>query len=83
MTMVYNRHDPPNINYKDNNNNNLVQELTQAMLMRDKVLLVESRHRSLLSLQITITLTESALLIFFIWGWKLAGIDERGLNPQP
>jgi len=68
MTMVYNRHDPPNINYKDNNNNNLVQELTQAMLMRDKVLLVESRHRSLLSLQITITLTESALLIFFYLG---------------
>jgi len=39
---------------------------------------------SLWSLQITITLTESALLIFFaIRGWKIAGLGSRGLNPQP
>jgi len=35
-------------------------------------------------LQITITLTESGLLIFFaIQGWKIAGMGGRGLNPQP
>jgi len=35
-------------------------------------------------LQITITLTESALLIFFaIRGWKIAGMGGWGLSPQP
>jgi len=40
------------------------------------------RHRSLGSLQITITLTESALLIFFaMWGLKIAGMGGRGIEP--
>jgi len=43
----------------------------------------ESRHRSLWPLQVTITMTKSALLIFFaIWGWKIAGMGGQGLNRQ-
>jgi len=46
--------------------------------------LLESCHGSLWSLQITITLTERALLILFaIQGWKFPGMGGRGLNPQP
>jgi len=53
------------------------------MLMRSQHLFKSPAIRSLWSLQITITLTESALLIFFtIGGWKIAGMGGRGLNPQ-
>jgi len=45
--------------------------------------LEESHHRILCSLQITITLTEGAWLIFFaILGLKIAGMGSWGVNPQ-
>jgi len=50
------------------------------MLVGDK--LSETHHRSLLPLQITITLAESAMLIFFNPGLKIAGM-AKCLNPQP
>jgi len=51
------------LNYNNNN-------LEQYWLIRCKCHFYESRHRSLWSLQITITLTEGALLIFLQSGVK-------------
>jgi len=53
------------------------------MLMCDQHLYKSPPIEILGSLQI-ITLTESALLIFFaIRGWNIAGMGSRGLYPQP
>jgi len=68
----------------DNNNNNLVD---RYFLSRTTPL-EESRHRSLWSLQITITLSESALLIFLHSGFEKllaqgAGIEPTNLDLSP
>jgi len=53
------------------------------MLMPNQHLCKSPPHRSLWLLQITIILTENALLIFFaIRGWKINGMGGWGLNPQ-